>query len=52
MSDDADAACAHCQAYWETLREIGLILDLRGPSDEDKLADTGGDLDTCQAPIE
>lgn len=52
MSHDTGAACEDCQAYRATLREIGLILDLRGPSDEDKLADIGGELDACRAPIE
>lgn len=47
-----DVTCEHCRAYRATLREIGLILDLRGSSDADKLADIGGELDACRAPIE
>lgn len=46
------AACEDCQAYRATLRKIGLIVDLRGSSDDDKLADIGGELDARRAPIE
>lgn len=46
------ADCERCEAYRATLREIGLILDLRNLSDETKVADIGGELDACTAPID